>query len=48
MSTTTTISDYLIDRLHSYGVRHIFGVPGDYVLGFYKELEESMLRVINT
>jgi indolepyruvate decarboxylase len=44
----TTISTYLIHRLQSLGVRHIFGVPGDYVLGFYKALEESELAVINT
>jgi len=44
----TTISAYLIHRLQTLGVRHIFGVPGDYVLGFYKALEESPLQVINT
>ena len=43
-----TISTYLIHRLQSLGVHHIFGVPGDYVLGFYKALEESELAVINT
>ena len=44
----TTISTYLIHRLQSLGVRHVFGVPGDYVLGFYKALEQSELAVINT
>ncbi len=44
----TTISGYLIQRLHDLGARHVFGVPGDYVLGFYKALEESELEVINT
>ena len=44
----TTITAYLIHRLQSLGVRHVFGVPGDYVLGFYKALEESELAVINT
>lgn len=43
-----TISSYLIHKLYAHGVRHIFGVPGDYVLGFYKELEDSQLEVINT
>ena len=43
-----TISSYLIKKLLDHGVQHIFGVPGDYVLGFYKELEESTLQVINT
>ena len=45
---STTISVYLIHRLQELGVRHVFGVPGDYVLGFYKALEESELEVINT
>lgn len=43
-----TIADYLIDRLHANGVRHVFGIPGDYVLGFYDQLQRSTLRVINT
>ena len=30
-------------------LRHIFGVPGDYILGFYDELIRSnMLKVVNT
>lgn len=44
----TSISRYLIDQLHAHGVRHVFGIPGDYVLGFYDELTRSKLRVINT
>ena len=43
-----TISGYLIRRLRELGARHVFGVPGDYVLGFYKALEDSDLEVINT
>lgn len=46
--TDTTISAYLIQRLQELGARHVFGVPGDYVLGFYKALEDSDLQVINT
>jgi indolepyruvate decarboxylase len=30
------------------GVRHVFGIPGDYVLGFYDLLQKSKLRIINT
>lgn len=44
----TTIASYLIHRLQALGARHVFGVPGDYVLGFYKALEDSDLTVINT
>ena len=48
MNKVHTISSYLISRLYAHGVRHIFGVPGDYILGFYKELEDSQVEVINT
>ena len=48
MKTVNTISSYLINTLYSHKIRHIFGVPGDYALGFYKELENSQLEVINT
>jgi TPP-dependent 2-oxoacid decarboxylase len=43
------VASYLIQRLYDLGVRHIFGVPGDFVLGFYHELIQSnKLKVINT
>jgi TPP-dependent 2-oxoacid decarboxylase len=48
MGNAHTISDYLIQKLSSYGVRHVFGVPGDFALKFYNELERSELEVINT
>src|SRR5919197_653224 len=44
-----SVSSFLIESLYGYGVRHIFGVPGDFVLGFYQELIQSnKLKVINT
>ena len=46
--TSTTVARYLIERLGDLGVRHVFGVPGDYVLGFYGELERSPLMLVNT
>ena len=43
------VGKYLIQRLYDHDVRHIFGVPGDFVLGFYQELIQSnKLKVINT
>lgn len=42
------VGDYLIERLKAHGVDHVFGVPGDFVLGFMKELEESPLSLITT
>ena len=44
----TTVGRYLIQRLEELGLRHVFGVPGDYVLGFYDMLVESNLRVVGT
>src|SRR5688572_23621476 len=48
MKAATTIGQYLIARLHAHGVRHVFGIPGDYVLTFYDQLQRSPLRLINT
>ncbi len=48
MAAVKTIGDYLIQRLHAQGVRHVFGVPGDYALSFFHELESSDFQVINT
>ena len=41
-----SIGDYLIRRLQDYGLRDVFGIPGDYVLGFYSLLEQSPINVI--
>jgi indolepyruvate decarboxylase len=48
MKQPRTVSEYLISRLADYGVEHIFGVPGDYVLQFFQQLENSPLQVVNT
>ena len=48
MAVAKTIGDYLIQKLYAHGVRHVFGVPGDYALGFFHELELSDIQVINT
>jgi TPP-dependent 2-oxoacid decarboxylase len=42
------VGDYLIERLRAHGVEHVFGVPGDFVLGFMKDLEESPLTLVTT
>ena len=41
-----TIGQYLVERLSACGVEHVFGIPGDYVLGLYKLLEESPIRLV--
>src|ERR1700690_380981 len=48
MKDNLSIGQYLIKRLAHYGVRHGFGIPGVYFLGFYDLLQKSKLRVINT
>src|SRR6476659_7032372 len=48
MATPLSIGNYLIQRLYANGVRHVFGIPGDYVLGFYDLLAKSKLQTINT
>lgn len=48
MENNNSIGNYLIERLLQLGVNHVFGVPGDFVLGFNKLLENSDLEFINT
>ena len=48
MKTPLTIGQYLIERLRAHGVGHVFGIPGDYVLGFYDLLQHSPLETITT
>lgn len=43
-----SIGGYLIQRLQEYGIAHVFGIPGDYVLSFYTMLEESPLVTVGT
>lgn len=42
----TTIGQYLIRRLQDYGIRDVFGIPGDYILSFYSMLEKSPINVV--
>ncbi len=48
MAEPLTIGQYLIQRLLDYGVGHVFGIPGDYVLGFYDLLQASPLQLVIT
>ena len=41
-----SIGEYLIRRLQDYGIGHVFGIPGDYILGFYALLEKSPLDIV--
>ncbi|MDE3244385.1 MAG: alpha-keto acid decarboxylase family protein, partial [Nitrospirota bacterium] len=46
MAGTKTIGSVLLERLHGLGLKHIFGVPGDYVLTLYKLIEESPIKQV--
>lgn len=37
------VADYLLDRLAEAGVRHLFGVPGDFTLAFLDHVERHPL-----
>src|SRR3990170_7730436 len=36
-----TISEYLLLRLKEFGIKHVFGVPGDYNLTFFDYIEDD-------
>ena len=42
--TGLSIGEYLIRRLQDYGIGHVFGIPGDYILQFYTMLERKPAR----
>jgi len=45
----SSVSDFLIERLISSDVKHVFGIPGDYVLDFYAQMwDNEKIQVINT
>lgn len=48
MDKPVSIGRYLLDRLYELGVRHIFGIPGDYVLGLYAMIEDSRIQPVIT
>ena len=35
------LGEFLFSHLRSRGVRHCFGIPGDYILPLYKALEQT-------
>jgi TPP-dependent 2-oxoacid decarboxylase len=48
MIPSQTIGSLLLDRLHQLGLKHIFGIPGDYVLTLFQLIEESPIQHIGT
>ena len=43
-----TVAQYFLTRLKEIGVDHLFGVPGDFVLGFFNEVLKSDIKYIGT
>lgn len=42
---TATVGDFLIDRLHAWGVRRIYGYPGDGINGVFGALNRSKGKI---
>ena len=47
-SREITVAEYLLIRLKQIGVDHIFGVPGDFVLGFFNQVLKSKVSYVGT
>ena len=43
-----SVGRYLVRRLEQLNLKHVFGVPGDYVLKFLDLIEESDMDLVNT
>ena len=47
-SSEITVAEYLLIRLKEIGVDHLFGVAGDFVLGFLNQVLKSGLQYVGT
>ncbi len=49
MATASPLSvgEYLIDALRGHGVDHVFGVPGDFILGLHVIGDQRGMRMVN-
>jgi TPP-dependent 2-oxoacid decarboxylase len=41
-ASIVTVAGYLLTRLKEIGVDHLFGVPGDFVLGFFNQVQQPV------
>lgn len=48
INSEITVAEYLLIRLKEIGVDHIFGVPGDFVMGFFNQILKSEVKYIGT
>ncbi len=47
-SPKITVAEYLLIRLKQIGADHLFGVPGDFVLGFFNQVLNSEVKYVGT
>ncbi len=47
-SSKITVAEYLLTRLKQIGLDHLFGVPGDFVLGFFNQVLNSEVEYVGT
>jgi TPP-dependent 2-oxoacid decarboxylase len=47
-TSDVTVAEYLLARLKEIGVGHLFGVPGDFVLGFFNQVLKSDVKYVGT
>jgi indolepyruvate decarboxylase len=47
-SSEITVAEYLLTRLKEIGLDHLFGVPGDFVLGFFNQVLKSKVKYVGT
>ncbi|HMY04312.1 MAG TPA: thiamine pyrophosphate-binding protein, partial [Candidatus Obscuribacter sp.] len=40
------LADYLFERIEATGVKHTFGIPGDFILPFYAAQTKSNLETV--
>lgn len=46
MAPAQTVGAFLFEYLHSLGVRHAFGIPGDFALPTFRWLENSKIKLL--
>ena len=44
--SSETVGEFLFDYLYGEGVRHVFGIPGDFALPTFRWLERSKIDLI--
>ena len=43
-----SLGEHLLEALRRQGVRHVFGVPGDFILGLFKIGAERGMTMVNS